>query len=77
MTHNGIEYVTKEQAADRCRAFAAANPGTVFHNGAHCKVVRTADNRKTLYEWNKVYSRVIKTSPELKGLWYERQGLKA
>jgi hypothetical protein len=69
MTHNGIEYVTKEEAAARCRAFAAANPGSVFHNYAHDKVVRTADNRTTLYEWNKLYADVVKSNPELKGLW--------
>ena len=75
MTHNGIEYVTKEEAAARCRAFAAANPGSVFHNYATLKVVRTADNMTTLYEWFKAYydSPALKANPELKGRWVFNQ----
>lgn len=37
---NGSEYRTKEEAAQACREFAAANPGTSFGNYAHSKVVR-------------------------------------
>lgn len=34
------EYLTKEEAAARCKAFAAARPGTTFSNYATHKVVR-------------------------------------
>ena len=73
VTVNGIEYGTKEEAAARCRAFVAVNPGSVFHNYSHDKVVRTADNRTTLYTWCKLYTdaAILTAHPELKGLYYE------
>jgi hypothetical protein len=75
VTVNSIEFGTKEEAAQACKAFAAAHPGTVFHNYAHDKDVRTADNRTTLYSWKKLFTdaAILKTHPELKGLWQERK----
>lgn len=80
MIADGIEYLTKEEAAARCKAFAATNPGSTFHNYAHTKAVRrpaTAEEQVngrltvTVYEWNKLYndSAAVKAHPELKGLW--------
>lgn len=71
MTVEGIEYLTKEEAALRCFKFAEANPGSRFDNFAHSKHVRRATtaaeqqadvdagNWKRLevniIEWNKIY----------------------
>lgn len=83
---DGIEYLTKEQAARRCFDYAKAHPGTTFHNYAHSKVVRrpTTEAERTafcflqvtVYEWNKLYTDapILKTHPELKGLWREAAG---
>jgi hypothetical protein len=88
---DGIEYVTKETAANRCRAFSALNAGSTFHNHAHYKSVRrqsTPQEREadsasgrcirltvTIHEWCKLYTdaEVLKTHPELKGLWRENR----
>ena len=72
VTVNGIEYGTKDEAAQRCKEFAGRNPGTSFHNYAHCKCIRreTTEAERaamvaaggyarltvTLYEWNKLYN---------------------
>lgn len=69
---DGIEYLTKEEAALRCFHFAEANPGSKFHNYAHSKCVRrptTGAEKKddftnarlvrlevTLHEWNKIFT---------------------
>lgn len=93
VTVDGIEYLTTDEAARRCREFAAANPGTTFHNWAHSKCVRRTSTQQeqdaekaagrwphitiTVYEWNKLYTdaNVLKTHPELKGLWQENKNL--
>lgn len=68
---DGVEYATKEEAAQLCRLYVDIEHETVFHNYAHCKEVRrrktsaelAADRARgcstlevTLYEWNKLYT---------------------
>lgn len=63
------EYITKNEAIKHCTDFVAATPGTIFHNYPHSKIVRTADNRRTLLVFDKVYASTYKAQPELKGLF--------
>lgn len=83
---DGVEYVTKEIAAARCRAFAATNAAYALHNYAtHKSVSRdaTAEERATMprgvvgvtvYGWLKLYtdSHVITRFPEVRGYWRQQ-----